>query len=79
MRTARVWFKSSYSGSDGGECLEVAYDWRKSSYSSEQGGACVEVAAHPRAVHVRDSKNPEGPALTLAPTAWAAFTGHVGR
>ncbi|WP_329306791.1 DUF397 domain-containing protein [Streptomyces sp. NBC_01260] len=79
MSTARVWFKSSYSGSDGGECLEVAYDWRKSSYSSDEGGECVEVAAHPRAVHVRDSKNPEGPALTLAPTAWAAFTGHVGR
>ncbi|WP_326594025.1 DUF397 domain-containing protein [Streptomyces brevispora] len=79
MSTAHTWFKSSYSGSEGGECLEVAYDWRKSSYSSEEGGACVEVAAHPRAVHVRDSKNPEGPALTLAPTAWAAFTGHVGR
>ncbi|NED91526.1 DUF397 domain-containing protein [Streptomyces sp. SID11233] len=78
MSTARTWFKSSYSGSDGGECVEVAYDWRKSSYSSEEGGACVEVAAHSRAIHVRDSKNPEGPALTLAPTAWAAFTGHVG-
>ncbi|MEV0783171.1 DUF397 domain-containing protein [Streptomyces sp. NPDC050423] len=79
MSTARVWFKSSYSGSDGGECLEVAYNWRKSSHSSEQGGACVEVAAHPRAVHVRDSKNPDGPALTLTPTTWATFTGHVGR
>ncbi|ROQ68121.1 uncharacterized protein DUF397 [Streptomyces sp. 840.1] len=79
MSTARMWFKSSYSGSDGGECLEVAYNWRKSSYSGSEGGECVEVAAHPRAVHVRDSKNPEGPALSLAPTAWAAFTGHVGR
>ncbi|MGN5630795.1 DUF397 domain-containing protein, partial [Streptomyces sp. AC154] len=57
MSTARVWFKSSYSGSEGGECLEVAYDWRKSSYSSDEGGECVEVAAHPRAIHVRDSKN----------------------
>ncbi|MGC5398401.1 DUF397 domain-containing protein [Streptomyces sp. DT20] len=78
MSTAYTWFKSSYSGSEGGECLEVAYDWRKSSYSSEQGGACVEVAAHPLAVHVRDSKNPEGPALTVAPTSWAAFTEHAG-
>lgn len=78
MSTARTWFKSSYSGSDGGECLEVAYDWRKSSYSSEEGGACVEVAAHPLAVHVRDSKNPEGPAFTVAPTTWAAFTEHAG-
>ncbi|WP_405403844.1 DUF397 domain-containing protein [Streptomyces sp. NBC_01104] len=78
MSTAREWFKSSYSGSDGGECLEVAYDWTKSSHSGSEGGQCVEVAAHPAAVHVRDSKNPEGPALSLAPAAWAAFTGHVG-
>ncbi|MGW2472981.1 DUF397 domain-containing protein [Streptomyces sp. NPDC001665] len=98
MSAAHEWFKSSYSGSDGGECLEVAYDWKKSSYSSEQGGAClevaydwkkssysgseggecVEVAAHPSAVHVRDSKNPEGPTLTLAPTTWTAFAAHLG-
>ncbi|MFG2569707.1 DUF397 domain-containing protein [Streptomyces sp. NPDC048567] len=79
MSTARTWFKSSYSGSDGGECLEVAYDWFKSSYSSDEGGQCVEVAAHTAAVHVRDSKNLDGPMLTVAPTSWAAFTGHVGR
>ncbi|GAA2596277.1 hypothetical protein GCM10009863_07020 [Streptomyces axinellae] len=26
-----AWFKSSYSGEEGGNCLEVAYDWYKSS------------------------------------------------
>ncbi|MCM2413429.1 DUF397 domain-containing protein [Streptomyces sp. RKAG290] len=78
MSTARAWFKSSYSGDEGGACLEVTYDWQKSSYSSEQGGACVEIAAHPAAVHVRDSKNPEGPTLTLAPTTWSAFAAHIG-
>ncbi|MFC4611653.1 DUF397 domain-containing protein [Streptomyces maoxianensis] len=67
------WFKSSYSGSAGGDCVEVAYDWRKSSYSSDAGGACVEVAAHPLAVHIRDSKNLTGPVLTVPPAAWAAF------
>ncbi|MFF4232641.1 DUF397 domain-containing protein [Streptomyces sp. NPDC001820] len=67
------WLKSSYSGSEGGDCVEVAYDWRKSSYSSDAGGDCVEVAAHPLAVHIRDSKNPAGPVLTVAPAAWAAF------
>ncbi|MEU4496652.1 DUF397 domain-containing protein [Streptomyces sp. NPDC023998] len=67
------WFKSSYSGDEGGDCLEVAYDWRKSSYSSDEGGDCVEIAAHPRAVHIRDSKNPTGPVLTVTPDAWAAF------
>ncbi|MFK0258013.1 DUF397 domain-containing protein [Streptomyces sp. NPDC090445] len=44
MSTALTWFKSSYSGSDGGNCVEVAVDWRKSTYSTEQGGACLEVA-----------------------------------
>ncbi|GAA3483851.1 DUF397 domain-containing protein [Streptomyces yanii] len=73
MSTARMWFKSSYSGSDGGECLEVAYDWQKSSYSGSEGGQCVEVAAHPAAIHVRDSKNPDGPTLTVTPTTWTAF------
>ncbi|MFC8128062.1 DUF397 domain-containing protein [Streptomyces sp. NPDC057302] len=71
---ALEWFKSSYSSEQGGACLEVAYAWRKSSYSSEQGGQCLEFAAHPAAVHIRDSKNPDGaPHLTVAPDAWTAF------
>ncbi|MFD7997578.1 DUF397 domain-containing protein, partial [Streptomyces mexicanus] len=39
--TGLTWFKSSSSGSDGGACLEVAYEGRTSSYSSDQGGNCV--------------------------------------
>jgi hypothetical protein len=68
-----VWFKSSFSGPEGGNCVEIACDWRKSSYSSGEGGACVEIAAHPQAIHIRDSKDPEGPALTVSPAAWADF------
>lgn len=45
----------------------------KSSYSSDQGGQCLEVAASPRAVHIRDSKNSGGPAVTVAPGTWTAF------
>ncbi|WP_374227300.1 DUF397 domain-containing protein [Streptomyces sp. JJ66] len=71
------WFKSSYSGDEGGACVEVAYEWRKSTYSSEQGGACVEVAACPQRVHVRDSKAAAGPVLDVAPDAWGAFTRFV--
>jgi hypothetical protein len=73
MNGALEWFKSSYSGSEGGNCLEVAYAWRKSSYSSDEGGNCVEVAAHPAAVHVRDSKDPAVGDLTFTPAAWSAF------
>jgi len=76
--TALEWFKSSYSGSEGGNCLEVAYNWRKSSYSSDEGGACVEVSAHPTAIHLRDSKNPAGPHVTVEPTTWAAFLESAG-
>ncbi|MEU2115135.1 DUF397 domain-containing protein [Streptomyces sp. NPDC016459] len=47
--------------------------WFKSSYSGGEGGECVEVAAHPTAIHIRDSKNPHGPQLAVSPTAWAAF------
>ncbi len=48
--------------------------WRKSSYSSGNGGACVEVARNlPDVVAVRDSKNPEGPALVFTPREWRAF------
>ncbi|MFD7498768.1 DUF397 domain-containing protein [Streptomyces sp. NPDC059832] len=75
MNTAHEWFKSSYSGDEGGQCLEVAYEWQKSSHSGSEGGQCVEVAAHPAAIHIRDSKNPDGPVLTVAPTTWTAFAG----
>ncbi|WP_030612770.1 DUF397 domain-containing protein [Streptomyces sclerotialus] len=73
------WFKSSYSDSTGGECVEVAYTWRKSSYSDSSGGDCVEVALAPATVHVRDSKDPEGPSLGAGPDAWAAFIAFAAR
>ncbi|MFJ4325905.1 DUF397 domain-containing protein [Streptomyces tricolor] len=68
-----AWFKSSYSGGEGGECVELAYNWRKSSYSDGEGGDCVEVAAHPTAIHIRDSKRPTAPHLTVTPSAWSFF------
>ncbi|MGW2324715.1 DUF397 domain-containing protein [Streptomyces sp. NPDC001700] len=69
------WFKSSYSGSEGGNCVEVAMEWRKSTYSGGEGGECVEVAACPSAIHVRDSKVTEGPMLTFPAAAWDTFVG----
>lgn len=75
--TGALWRKSSYSGSNGGECVECAplggAVWRKASYSGGTGGDCVEVAARPHLVAVRDSKRPGGPALTVAPEAFGAF------
>jgi hypothetical protein len=72
------WRKSSYSGGNGGDCVEVAEVWRKSSHSASNGGNCVEVAAAlPAAVAVRDSKDPDGPKLIFIPEAWAAFTATI--
>jgi Domain of unknown function (DUF397) len=53
-------------------------EWRKSSYSNGNGGACVEVARNlPGAVAIRDSKDPDGPALAFAADQWQAFTARV--
>ena len=79
--SAVAWRKSSYSNTDGGQCLEVAdplplsaASWRKSSYSNTDGGECVEIADHfPNVVPVRDSKAPEGPALLVETRAWTSF------
>ncbi|MFF2304909.1 DUF397 domain-containing protein [Streptomyces sp. NPDC058128] len=71
--TELAWFKSSYSSGDGDNCVEVALAWHKSSYSSGGDGDCVEIATCPSTVHVRDSKRPEGPQLTLAPATWTEF------
>ncbi|NGO49149.1 DUF397 domain-containing protein [Streptomyces ureilyticus] len=73
MTTALHWFKSSYSSDEGGDCIEIAYSWRKSSYSGDFQDACVEVATHPSAIHIRDSKTPDGPLFTVTPAAWTSF------
>ncbi|MEV6987442.1 DUF397 domain-containing protein [Sphaerisporangium sp. NPDC051017] len=56
--TGAVWKKSSRSGNNGGECVEVA---------SNLGGV----------VALRDSKDPRGPVLTIAPAEWRTFLGGI--
>ncbi|MEU1161386.1 DUF397 domain-containing protein [Streptomyces sp. NPDC005921] len=48
--------------------MNTALQWFKSSYSASEGGNCVEVAAASATVHVRDSKTPDGPILTVSPS-----------
>ncbi|MFF3392589.1 DUF397 domain-containing protein [Streptomyces sp. NPDC002669] len=53
-------------------------EWFKSSYSdSSDGNDCVEVAAVPGAVHVRDSKDVQGPRLAFGSDAWAGFVSYA--
>ncbi|GAA2238883.1 hypothetical protein GCM10010430_19950 [Kitasatospora cystarginea] len=48
--------------------------WRKSSYSGGDNGSCVEVAdGFASVMPVRDSKDPDGPALVFPAEAWSAF------
>ncbi|MER0243028.1 DUF397 domain-containing protein [Streptomyces sp. HSW2009] len=51
------WIKSSYSSTNGGDCIEWA------------PGRVLMTGVVP----VRDSKDPHGPALGFGPAAWSAF------
>ncbi len=51
-------------------------EWRKSTFSAN--GSCVEVARNlPGIIAVRDSKDPDGPALVFTPAEWDAFAAGV--
>jgi hypothetical protein len=63
-----VWSRKAMTNDNG-------LNWKKSSYSGN--GNCVEVAKPPAAVAVRDSKDPNGPALSFTPDAWTAFIAGV--
>jgi hypothetical protein len=88
---ARAWRKSSHSYANG-NCVEVAFrksshstynescvevGWQKASRGMSNG-QCVEAGAGACGmVHVRDSKDPDGPVLTFTVGQWAAFTAGV--
>ncbi|WP_405820988.1 DUF397 domain-containing protein [Streptomyces sp. NBC_01390] len=50
--------------------------WQKSTYSPD-GSNCVEIAPAPSTIHIRDSKTPTGPRLTVRPAAWADFMSYT--
>lgn len=47
--------------------------WFKSSYSAGNGGDCVEIAAVHASVYIRDSKQDDGPVLSVGAAGWARF------
>ncbi|MFJ5884392.1 Scr1 family TA system antitoxin-like transcriptional regulator [Kitasatospora cineracea] len=57
--------------------------FKSSSYSDSNGGNCVQPALNLAGSHgvvlVRDSKDPQGPVLTVSPAAWGAFAAAAGR
>ena len=62
--TGAAWRKSSFSGGNGGACVEVAI---------VPGAA----EGSDRVVALRDSKNPTGPVLVFTADEWRAFTAGV--
>lgn len=56
---------------------DLGLRWRKSSRSSPNGNDCVEVAELPRAIAVRDSKDPDGPRLTFSQAAWSVLAARI--
>jgi Domain of unknown function (DUF397) len=58
------WRKSSYSGDNGGNCIEVT---AAPGTAAGPGTLCL----------VRDSKDPDGPTLAVTPQGWQAFTRRV--
>lgn len=48
--------------------------WRKSSRSGTDNGNCLEIAMNiAGVVAMRDSKDPDGPMLTVSPAEWRSF------
>ncbi|MFD8557244.1 DUF397 domain-containing protein [Streptosporangium canum] len=64
------WVKSSFSGDNGGNCVEVA---ELKDVTSGPGHK----AEHAELIAVRDSKDPEGPKLFFTPAEWDAFVNGV--
>jgi Domain of unknown function (DUF397) len=60
--TRATWRKSSFSGNNGGNCVEIA---------------AAKHAPGDHLVAVRDSKDRSGPVLTFTSGDWRAFTGDV--
>jgi hypothetical protein len=62
--SSAAWRTSSYSGGNGGQCVEVA---AITGNQSEAGVLCA----------IRDSKDPAGPVLAFRTGPWRRFTAAV--
>ena len=60
--------------------MPLTRDWIKSSYSDPNGGNCLE-ARQPAAdvVQIRDSKDPDGPVLTVSSQRWRSLLAEAVR
>ncbi|MEZ0076478.1 DUF397 domain-containing protein [Planotetraspora sp. GP83] len=70
------WRKSSFSGDNGGNCVEIA-ELTDATDGPDRTARHVDgpdhKSGHSRLIAVRDSKDPDGPKLFFTPSEWAAF------
>ena len=59
-----AWRKSTYSGGNGGQCVEVA-------------AITVRQSLPTRLCAIRDSEDPRGPVLTVGLEQWQRFTAQI--
>ncbi|MFJ2947721.1 DUF397 domain-containing protein [Streptomyces sp. NPDC087226] len=59
--------------------VESPLVWVRSSYSNGAGGECVECALQVDRTYLRDSKDVNGPVITIGHGAWASFVSAVRR
>ena len=73
------WRKSTYSGGQGGECVEIgSTPGRKSTHSGSPGGECAETGTAAGTVLVRDTKdNGDGPVLRVSAADWKRLTAAI--
>jgi hypothetical protein len=60
------WRKSTWTGDNGGNCVEVAE-------LTDVADGPEDKIHHAQLIAVRDSKNPDGPKLFFVPAEWDAF------
>ncbi|MBM4796520.1 DUF397 domain-containing protein [Streptomyces sioyaensis] len=53
--------------------------WFKSSYSGSSGDDCIEISPSPTTIHIRDSKEKDGPQLAVPAQSWAAFVAYAAQ
>jgi hypothetical protein len=70
------WRKSSYSGGQGGNCVEVG--GRPKLRRTAPVRNCAEPGEQARVVLVRDTQDRDGGQLAVSAAAWRAFTQALG-
>ncbi|NJP99128.1 DUF397 domain-containing protein [Streptomyces zingiberis] len=68
-----TWFTSSYSNTEGGNCVEVAGEPRSGGRGGMGPDRSLGTVGRSPLIHVRDSKDVARPSLAVGGDAWSVF------